>query len=85
MDVGRPPGVAVVLPWVGARFDGGEAIAPLVIRQAAPPAAEVGIERGGMLVVLVDIATGRIRLPESWNPVGRRTNGFAGARRRVPT
>ena len=64
MDVGRPPGVAMVLPWVGARFYGDEAIAPLVIRQAAPPAAEVGIKWRRMLVVLVHIATGRVRLPD---------------------
>src|SRR5439155_25592161 len=72
MDVGWPPGVAVVLPWVGAWFDGDEAIAPLVIRQAAPPAAEVGTEQGRMLVVLVHIAPGRVRLPDLDDGVSNR-------------
>ena len=62
--VGRAPGVVVVLPGVGPRLDRHEAVSSLVVGQAAAGAGEVGVQRGGMPVVLVDVAAGGVGLPD---------------------
>src|SRR5262249_48383786 len=46
-----------------ARLDAHEAIVPVTVRLAAPTAAEVGIERRIMLVVVMVIAPRRVALP----------------------
>src|SRR3970040_3028643 len=63
MDVVRPPPVGVA-PWIGARLDADEAIAPLLVGEAAPGAEKIGIERRVVLVGLVRVAAGRVRLPD---------------------
>jgi hypothetical protein len=64
VDVGRPPGVVVVAPGIGAGLDGDELVVAVGIRDAAAGAGEVGIERRGMLVDDVDVAARRIALPD---------------------
>jgi len=64
VDVGRPPGVVVVAPRVLAGPNGDEAVASFVVGEAAAGAAEVGIERGRVVVDLVAVATGGVRLPD---------------------
>jgi hypothetical protein len=63
MDMGRTPGIVMILPWVCARPDGGESIDAMLIRQCAAGAGEVGIERRGVLVLRVPIAARGIGLP----------------------
>jgi hypothetical protein len=64
VDVGRPPGVAVVLPRVGAGLDGGEPVLAVVAGDDATDAGEVRVERRGVLVALVHVAARRVRLPD---------------------
>src|SRR5947199_8825989 len=64
MDVRRSPGVAMILPWIGAGLDRDEAIAAFGISQAAAGSAEVGVQGGGVLVILVKVAAGGIGLPD---------------------
>src|SRR6185437_8319865 len=45
MDVRGTPGVVVIAPGIGARLDGQEGIASLVVGHGAPVAVEIGIER----------------------------------------
>src|SRR5438067_3532023 len=64
MDVRWSPGVAMILPWIGAGLDRDEAIAALRISQAAARSAEVGVQWCGVLVILVKVAAGGIGLPD---------------------
>src|SRR5438094_691173 len=64
MDVRRSPGVAMILPWIGAGLDRDEAIEAFGISQAAAGSAEVGVQGGGVLVILVKVAAGGIGLPD---------------------
>ena len=64
VDVRRPPGIGVVVPGIGARTDGDEAVAAVVVGQGAALAAEVGVERRAMLVVGMGVAPGGIALPD---------------------
>ena len=66
----RPPGVGVVLPRIGARLDRVEAVAALVVGDAAAGAEEIRIERRVVLVGLVDVAPGGVRLPDLDQGVG---------------
>ena len=64
VDVRRPPGVVVVAPRVRARLDGRERVAAVVVGEAAADADEVRVERRRVLVALVDVAPGRVGLPD---------------------
>ena len=72
VDVRRPPGVGVIAPWVGAGPDGDEPVGAVGLREAPSRAREVGIERGGMLVQLVDVPPGRVGLPDLHELAGDR-------------
>ena len=54
----------MVAPWVRAGLDRDEAVAALVVGEAAAGAGEVRVERRGVLVDLVPVAAGRVRLPD---------------------
>src|SRR5579884_4518921 len=56
VDVGRPPGIGVVSPWVRARLDGDELVAALVVGEAASRPTEVGVQRCRVLIDGVGIA-----------------------------
>src|SRR3974390_2652522 len=58
VDVGGPPGVVVVAPGIRPRLDRRELVAALVVGDAPPGPAEVGIERRRPAVPLVLVATG---------------------------
>src|SRR5207249_4191400 len=64
VDVGGPPPVEGVVPGIGARSDGEETVLALLVGERAPRAGEVGIERRIVLVLAVQVAPGRIALPE---------------------
>ena len=64
VNVVRAPAVGVVLPRVGPRLDGQEAVAAVLVGQAAPGAEEVRVERRVVLVGLVHVAPGRVGLPD---------------------
>src|SRR5881397_3452502 len=64
MDVRRSPRVAMILLWIGAGLDRDEAIEAFGISQAAAGSAEVGVQGGGVLVILVKVAAGGIGLPD---------------------
>ena len=74
VDVRRSPGVLVVAPRVGAGLDRDEAVAALVVGEAAAGAGEVRVERRRVLVDLVRVAAGRVRLPD----LDERVRGPAG-------
>jgi hypothetical protein len=73
VDVRRPPGVRVVLPRIGAGLHRHEAVAALVVGECPPRAGEVRIERGRVLVDLVEVATGGVGLPDLHQRVPHRT------------
>ena len=64
VDVRRPPRVRVVAPRIRARLDRDEAVAAVVVGQAAAGAGEVRVERRRVLVDVVVVAAGRVRLPD---------------------
>src|SRR5437773_2146742 len=68
----RPPGVAMVLPGVGAWLDRDEAVAALGIGQATPSPGEVRVQRCRVLVVLVEVTSGRVGLPDLDDRVAHR-------------
>ena len=76
MDMVRPPAIGMVAPRVRARLDGIELVAPLRIGNAAPAAPEVRVQRRVVLVVLVDIASGGVGLPDLDQRVGQRATIF---------
>src|ERR1700693_2985185 len=59
MDVGGAPRVLVVTPWIGARLDRDESIAPLAVGQAAAGAGEVRIERRRVGALPINLTPGR--------------------------
>ncbi|GAA2912864.1 hypothetical protein GCM10020221_05770 [Streptomyces thioluteus] len=61
MDVGRAPCGGV--HRVGAGADRGEAVAALVVGEAAARAGEVGVQRGGVAVGGVGVSARRVGLP----------------------
>src|SRR5579864_2438406 len=63
MNVGRTPCILMVLPGIGARFDGNEAIAPTLISKGAAGAGKVRIQRRRMVIAIVAVAAGGIGLP----------------------
>src|SRR5262249_59915542 len=64
MDVIGPPGIGMVAPGIGARFDRNEAVATLGIGEDAAGAVEIGIERRVVLVAVDLVAAGGIGLPD---------------------
>src|SRR6266702_2890272 len=64
MDVGRTPGVRVILPGIGTRTDRQEAVDPVCIRQTAAHAQEVRIERPWPLIPFVEVTPSGIGLPD---------------------
>ena len=54
----------MIAPRICARLDRDEAVAALVVGEAPAGAGEVGVERRGVIVPRVDIATGGVRLPD---------------------
>ena len=64
MDVCGTPRVRMIAPRIRTRLDRDEAVATVIVGQAASRAREVGIDRSRMPVDLVAIAAGRIRLPD---------------------
>src|SRR2546423_14866139 len=64
MDMGRSPGVRVVLPGIGTRTDRQEAVYPFRIRQTAAHAQEVRIERPWPLIPFVEVTPSGIGLPD---------------------
>ncbi len=68
----RTPGVQVVLPRVCAGFDGGEAVGAVVTGDATADAGEVRVQRGGVLIALVDVTSGGVGLPDLHELAGNR-------------
>jgi hypothetical protein len=87
VNVVRPPGIVVIAPRIRAGLDGQEAVAAGFVGRAAAAAEEIRVERSLVLVGLVDVAAGRIRLPDldqrvADRPGGRRGGAARGAWRR---
>ncbi len=74
MDVAGTPRVEVVAPRVGSRLDRHEAVAALVVRDAAADPVEVGIERRRMVVHLVAVAPAGVGLPHLDERVAHRSS-----------
>ncbi len=64
MDVRRPPAIDVVAPRIGPRLHRAEIVVARLIGQRAAAAAEIGIDRREIGVLLVPVATAGIGLPE---------------------
>src|SRR5437660_6877817 len=63
----------MIAPWVRARFDRDQAITSLAVGEHAAAPREVRIERCVVLVVLVEVAPRRVRLPYLDQRVAHRT------------
>src|SRR5258708_39376514 len=72
MNVGRTPGIGVVLPGIRPRTNCQEAVAPCFIRQTAAHAQEVRIERPRPLISFVEVPASGIGLPDLQERVGHR-------------
>ena len=64
MNVGRSPGIVVVIPWVRAGFDRHKLIAAVGIGQGSSRPCEIWIERGEVFVLFMAITSGSIGLPD---------------------
>ena len=64
MDVRGPPRVLVVAPWVRPGLDRDEAVAPVVVGEAATGAGEVRVERRRVPVDVMVVAARGVRLPD---------------------
>ncbi len=64
VNVLRAPGVVVIFPGVRARTNGDKTVAAVVVGESAAFAGEIRVERGIMLIVLVEVAAGGIGLPD---------------------
>src|SRR5262245_21371389 len=64
MNVGGSPAVDMIAKWVRAWLHGSEVVVAVGIRQGAPAASEVGIQRGNVGVGLVPVAATGIGLPK---------------------
>src|SRR5438445_149433 len=71
MDVGRSPGVRVIEPGIGSGTNRQEAIDAILSGQTATHAQEVGIERSGPLIALVQVTASSIGLPDLQEGVGQ--------------
>ena len=72
VNVRRPPGVGVVAPRIRGGLDGHEPIPPVRVGGAPAAAAEVGVERGRVVVDLVAVPSGRVGLPDLHERVRQR-------------
>src|ERR1700685_4420744 len=63
MNVRRTPRVVVIEPGISSWLDGHKTIGAVLIGKRATCSGKVGIEWRGVLVLLMDIAASRIRLP----------------------
>ena len=63
VDMHRPPVIAAIRPGIGARADGQELVVAVFIRQRTAAAAEIGVERRQIAVLLVAVAPAGIGLP----------------------
>src|SRR6266849_11124094 len=64
MDVGRTPGIGVVLPGIRARTNSQEAIDTVFICHTTANAEEIRIERPRPLITFVKVAASGIGLPD---------------------
>src|SRR5688572_28547809 len=63
MEMRRPPGIQMVPPGIGARFNGLKPVATIRVGDAAAHAGEVRVEGSRMLVLIMRVPTGRVGLP----------------------
>src|ERR671927_415028 len=70
VDVGGPPAVDVVAEGVRAGLDGAKRVRAGLIRERAPAAAEVWVDRGEVGVVAMPVASAGVGLPELKQRVG---------------
>ena len=64
MNVRRSPGVVVIGPGICSRTNGDEAVAAFGVGDGLSASGEIWIEWGVMLIDCVQVAAGRIRLPD---------------------
>src|ERR1700722_7342824 len=64
MNVCRPPRVRMISPRICARLDCDEAVIPIVVREGAPGAGKIGIERRRMIVMPMEIPASCVGLPD---------------------
>lgn len=76
MYVRGAPGVMVIGPRIGAGLDGNETVAAVVVGEHAAATSEIGIERGVVLIVLVQIAARGVGLPDFDERVAHRAAVF---------
>ena len=76
VNVGRAPGIGVILPRVSTRFYGNQTVIALAIRQHASAAREIRVERRAMLIHAMAIASRRIGLPDFDQRSGNRASLF---------
>src|SRR4029077_17910301 len=57
-------GVRMVLPWICSRPNREEAVDTRVVGQTASDAKKIGVQRALPLVIAMDVASCRIRLPD---------------------
>jgi hypothetical protein len=76
VNVGGPPGVRMVAPWVGARLDGHETVITVLVRDRASGAGEVRVKRSWVIVLAMPVAPRSVRLPQLDERVGDRAAIF---------
>src|SRR5271165_3257711 len=76
MDVLRPPAIVMIAPRICSRPNGNEAVAAILIGEGLSHSREVWIQWCVVLVVLVEIAPGRIGLPHFDQRIADRTAIF---------
>eukprot|EP01022_Parablepharisma_sp_SALTPOND_P016942 TRINITY_DN2599_c0_g3_i6.p1 TRINITY_DN2599_c0_g3~~TRINITY_DN2599_c0_g3_i6.p1 ORF type:complete len:1173 (+),score=341.22 TRINITY_DN2599_c0_g3_i6:1282-4800(+) len=72
VDMRRAPGLVVVAPGIRAGLDADETIAAFVIGEHLAEAGEVGVQRGVVLVLLVEVAAGGVALPDFQQRIAHR-------------
>src|SRR6185369_1640435 len=75
VNMGRPPRVVVIAPRVGAGSEGEKPILAALVGEHAAGAGEIGIERGVVLIDVVDVASAGVGLPDFEQGVGYRPAG----------
>src|SRR5256714_13509876 len=63
VNVRRPPGIFVVLPWISTGLDSYELIRPIFVRQSSACAAEVRVQWRRMIITIVTVSSAGIGLP----------------------
>ena len=64
VNVGGAPGVVMIAPGICARANGEKTIAAFGIGDGVASTSEMGVQRGVVLIVFVEIAASRVSLPE---------------------